>query len=219
MAEAVFRPCGGKNMEEKTFCCACRKEVAFTVEERDSVSSFRGGSTVFREKIGICSECGGLCHFMQLRDFNLKSLYDAYRAASGFISLEQTQAIAKMYSIGKRPLSLLLGWGDVTYTRFCEGHMPSNQYADILRRLYEDPVFYWEILEKNKALVSPSAYKKSRAAVEKLLKNESGTREQGGTVNKTVSLPVWLCERADQAGINISVILCDALKTHLQAAK
>lgn len=80
-------------------------------------------------------------------------------------------SIPKKYAIGKRPLSLLLGWGEQTFTRYCNGDMPSKQYSDILRRLYNEPTYYNELLQNNKdRMKSNSSYEKSNIAVLFLLK-------------------------------------------------
>jgi len=39
------------------------------------------------------------------------------------------------------------------------------------------------------------------------------------SIKKTLTLPMWLNERAEDANVNLSNILQDALKTHLQISK
>jgi len=64
--------------------------------------------------------------------------------------LEKILEIPQKYNIGKRPISLLLGWGEMTFTRYCDGDMPTKQYSDVLQRIYDDPAFYLSLLEENK---------------------------------------------------------------------
>ena len=40
--------------------------------------------------------------------------------------------ILRKYKIGKKPLSKLLGWGEVTITRYINGDIPSKLYSDEL---------------------------------------------------------------------------------------
>jgi len=88
---------------------------------------------------------------------------------NGIISLERISEIPVKYDIGKRPLSILLGWGELTFTRYCDGDMPTKQYADILQCVYDDPSYYLSLLENKKDVLKTIAYKKSRNAVGKLL--------------------------------------------------
>ena len=59
---------------------------------------------------------------------NLKNLYNEFRKQNNIISLEHILEIPKKYNIGKRSLSLLLGWGGQTFIRYCDGDMPTKQY-------------------------------------------------------------------------------------------
>ena len=125
---------------------------------------------MYSGKRAICPECGNEVYVADIEDENLKALYDIYRQNNGIISLEKILEIPEKYNIGKRPLSLLLGWGEMTFSRYCEGDIPTKQYSEILQRVYDDPVYYNELLEKNKGnLKSQQAYERSKRKVEELL--------------------------------------------------
>ena len=89
------------------------------------------------------------------------------------------RAIPERYSIGKRPLSLLLGWGELTYTRLLDGNSPSQQHAAELRRLLDDPAAYARLLETGRDRVTDMAYMRSFRAVDRIL------AEQGGAIRAT----------------------------------
>ena len=157
-------------MNKTVFCAECRKDVNFVTKETvfkrtliDNEYSFIGLET-------YCAECGNPIYVSEIEDNNLSLLYDAYRKANDIISLDEILSIPKKYAIGKRPLSLLLGWGEQTFTRYCNGDMPSKQYSDILRRLYNEPIYYNELLQNNKdRMKSNSSYEKSNIAVKNLI--------------------------------------------------
>ena len=81
------------------------------------------------------------------------------------ISVEELNELLIRYSIGKKPLAALLGWGATTVLRYADGVCPAGEYGTHLRKLYEEPLFYLEILEENKDRITPVAYKKSKNAV------------------------------------------------------
>jgi len=156
--------------ERMTFCEECRKDVAYTVTEVKLKNKLKEENYEYMGKMAICSECESEVYIPEIEDYNLKALYDAYRQRHGIISLEKILEIPRKYGIGKRPLSLLLGWGEITFSRYCEGDMPSKQYSDILQKIYDEPAFYRALLEKNKDnLKSLTAYEKSKHATETLL--------------------------------------------------
>ncbi len=157
---------------KKVFCEECRKDVSFVVSDKQIVGTIKGGTYAYAGKVAQCIDCESEIYVEEINDFNLKALYDKYRAENDIISLDKVLEICPKYGIGKRPLSLLLGWGEQTFSRYCDGDVPTKQYSDMLRKIYEDPNFYNQILEENKDnLKTEATYRKSKMAVEKLLSN------------------------------------------------
>lgn len=152
------------------FCPECRQDVKYSVREKTESADLKGEAYEFTSLTAYCEKCGGEIYVAELEDANLKVLYDAYRQRHDIISLEDIRAIPEKYNIGKRPLSLLLGWGEQTFSRYYDGDMPTKQYSELLRQIYADPTYYLSLLEKSKDnLKSDKAYEKSKAATEGLL--------------------------------------------------
>ena len=157
---------------EKVFCEECRNDVEFTVVNESMNGTVKGETYTYLGKVAHCTDCGSEVYVSDVNDYNLRVLYDMYREKHSIISLDSVLKIPEKYAIGKRPISLLLGWGELTFSRYCDGDVPTKQYSDILKKIYADPEYYCKILEENKGnLKTESAYKKSRKAVDKLLNN------------------------------------------------
>ncbi|NMC57263.1 MAG: DUF4065 domain-containing protein [Eubacteriaceae bacterium] len=156
-----------------TFCEKCRKIVGYKEEDKILKSELKGKSYQYQGKIALCEECGAEVYVAEIEDKNLKLLYDTYRKENYIIFLEKILEIPVKYAIGKRPLSNLLGWGEMTFSRYCEGDMPSKQYSDILQKIYDEPSFYLNILEENKKRITELTYKKSKEATELLLNEKN----------------------------------------------
>lgn len=152
------------------FCEECRNDVEYTITEVPMVGTIKGAEYHYTGKEARCVHCHTRIYVPEINDFNLKALYDVYRQKNGIVSLDVILAIPEKYAIGKRPLSLLLGWGEQTFSRYCDGDIPTRQYSEILARIYEDPIYYAELLEAGKAnLKSQTSYEKSRKAVDAIL--------------------------------------------------
>lgn len=152
------------------FCPECRQSVRYAVKESIDSAELKGEVYEFTAHTACCEKCGREIYVAELEDENLKALYDAYRQRNDLVSLEEIRAIPEKYNIGKRPLSLLLGWGEQTFSRYYDGDMPTKQYSEILRRICADPAYYLSILESSKdRLKSEKAYEKSKAVTESLL--------------------------------------------------
>ncbi len=171
---------------KKVFCEECRKDVNYVVSRISMIGKIKEKEYVYTGMEAKCADCGSFVFVPELNDGNLKALYDVYREKNGIISLETILAIPRKYDIGKRPLSILLGWGEQTFTRYCDGDMPTKQYSDILIRIYSDPAYYLEILEAGKEKLATHSYEKSKKAADTLLKSQMPAKSKIDTVIRYV---------------------------------
>ena len=179
-------------MTEKTFCEECRNDVEFTTASVPMTGTIKGKEYHYTGTEARCADCGNLVFVPEISDDNLRSLYNVFREENGIVSLDVICAIPEKYDIGKRPLSLLLGWGELTFSRYCDGDIPTRQYSDILQRIYNEPQFYSELLEANKTnLKSQRTYEKTRRAVDALL---SVGVPSNSKINTVIQYLLYQCE-------------------------
>ncbi len=137
-------------MSRIAFCMECRQDVNLSLRGKTDSAELKGEVYGFTSQNAYCNECGTEVCVPEIEDENLKALYDAYRQRHGIISLDDIRAIPEKYNIGKRRLSLLLGWGGQTFSRYYDGDMPAKQYSETLRRILADPAYYLSLLERKK---------------------------------------------------------------------
>ena len=179
-------------MTEKTFCEECRNDVEYTTVSVPMTGTIKGKEYHYTGTEARCADCGNLVFVPEISDDNLRSLYNVFREENGIVSLDVICAIPEKYDIGKRPLSLLLGWGELTFSRYCDGDIPTRQYSDILQRIYNEPQFYSELLEANKAnLKSQRTYEKTRRAVDALLSVDAPSNSK---INTVIQYLLYQCE-------------------------
>lgn len=85
------------------------------------------------------------------------------------ITVKQIKELLYKYNIGKRPLSLLLDFGEVTITRYLDGQTPNKRYSDKLLDLLNSPTEMKKALELGKNKIARIAYEKCYATTESLL--------------------------------------------------
>lgn len=159
--------------DKLTFCEYCREDVFYTEKDEYMSSDIKGETYNYYGKKAICNECNNEIFAHEINDYNLNQLYTKFRKENNIIQLEDILEIPKRYNIGKRPLSLLLGWGEQTFSRYCDGDMPTKQYSMILEKIFDDPVYYLSLLEENKnRLKSQSAYEKSKEATQLMIREK-----------------------------------------------
>ncbi|MCU4844551.1 DUF4065 domain-containing protein [Bacillus cereus] len=152
-------------------CEFCRDMVRYSTKGVSKVTVIRGKQYHYVGKEANCEECKSEIFVPNIHDYNLEQLDHAYRQQEQLVTISEIREVLEKYKIGKRPLSLLLGWGEVTLTRYVNGDIPTKQYSDILKRLGRDQSFMLDILERNKDLITQKAYRVSKEAIAKLQEN------------------------------------------------
>lgn len=88
------------------------------------------------------------------------------------IKVEEIKEILKKYNIGKKPLSLVLGWGEITIIRYLDGQVPTKFHSDILLKIKNDYLELSKYLEKNKQMITEVAYRKAKNKILELQQQE-----------------------------------------------
>lgn len=154
---------------KKTICVQCREYVEYEIEEVEQRTVIKKEEIIYKEKVAYCKECKEEVWVEELEEENVLAPINIYCEKIGLISPRQINALLKKYNIGKRPLAQLLGWGEITITRFLEGQLPSKEYSNKLLDLLNNPQKFRNVLKRNKNKITPVAYKKANAAVESCL--------------------------------------------------
>lgn len=158
--------------ENVDFCEVCLEDTHYIVKEEEKIDYARGKEIKYIKKQAYCKECNSPMYIPKINDENLDVLYSKIREVDELISIEDINKILDKYNIRKRPLSLLLGWGEVTITRYLDGDIPTKSYSDKLRLILNNTNEMSKILEKNRDRISAIAYEKCRKKIEELEKSE-----------------------------------------------
>lgn len=152
----------------RDFCIECRKETEYLLQKRDIVKTIRDKAYTFGITVAVCAECGGEMSLPGLIDQNIQEIDEQYRAAEGLVSIDDIEKLMKLYKIGKAPLSLALGFGEVTIPRYLEGQVPSREYSDIVRAALASPAYMKRKLTENRDKLTDAAYRKAMAAADSM---------------------------------------------------
>ncbi len=156
-------------MQEKgrrDFCIECRRETEYLLQKKEIVKNIRDKDHIFTITVAVCAECGGLMSIPGLIDQNIREIDEQFRAAEGIVSVNDIEKLMTIYKIGKAPLSLALGFGEVTITRYLEGQIPSQEYSNVIRSALTSPLYMKQKLTENREKLTDAAYKKAMAAAD-----------------------------------------------------
>lgn len=156
--------------ERIDFCTICRKETEYELKKRNIKKNIKDVEYMFNITIAICRECGEEMSIPGLIDRNIQEVDKQYRDYENIVSINDIENLMKIYKIGKAPLSLALGFGEVTITRYLSGQIPSKEYSDIIRMALSSPDFMQKRLNENKDKIVSAAYNKAMEAAVQLEK-------------------------------------------------
>ena len=152
----------------KDFCIECRKETEYRLRKRHISKIIRDKKYVFSITTAVCSECGEEMSIPGLIDRNVQEIDEQYRAYEGLVTKDDIENLMKIYNIGKAPLSLALGFGEITITRYLEGQVPSKEYSSIIKACLSSPANMKERLKANRGKLTDTAFKKAWTAAENI---------------------------------------------------
>ena len=146
----------------------CRKEIDYALKKTPITKTIREKEYHFMITTAHCKECGCEVGVKGILDYNAGEIDKQFRKAEGIVSLEEIEKLGKIYNLGKAPLSIALGFGEVTITRYLAGQIPSKEYSDTMRAALSDTKVMRELLESNRDKLADAAYKKAVSAIKEL---------------------------------------------------
>ncbi len=152
----------------KGFCEKCNNLVEYEVKEIDEIIEIKGKEYKYKRLVGYCKNCGEEISSNEINDENLERIDRVYRNEEKIITTEEINDILNKYKIGKKPLSKLLGWGEITLIRYLNGDVPSKVYSDQLYNILNNKEYMSKLIEENKELISERAYNNVKEAIKKL---------------------------------------------------
>lgn len=150
------------------FCVECRKENEYEIRKVRSKRCIKDKEYEFLITTAICKGCGEEINIPGLLDKNAKEIDDQYRRAENIISIDEIQKLMDIYNLGKAPLSMALGFGEITITRYLLGQIPSKEYSEIMRKALVSPDFMKKLLGENNSKIGDVAYRKAMKVIEEL---------------------------------------------------
>lgn len=147
------------------FCTECRAETACRIQYTSYRKCIRDKEYEFEITEAVCEKCGAQVNIPGIMDSNALAVDRQYRLTEGIVSIEDICNLMEVYGLGKAPMSLALGFGEITITRYLMGQMPSKEYSDIIRSALESPQFMLEKLNENRDKIGEAAYKKAIKAI------------------------------------------------------
>lgn len=142
-------------------CPLCDKEHEIEERKRMSHITMKGEIVEYEETYYLCKDSDeDENEFVlgKMNDANLMNARNAYRVKKGLLTSGEIVKIREQYGLSQSDLSNLLGWGEVTISRYESKAIQDEAYDNILRIIIDNPMKAYEFLKKNKAKFSGLKY-------------------------------------------------------------
>ncbi len=172
-------------MEEKVILCPmCKKHPAIIKIEK-ATTIIKDTSVEYDELVYFCSTLGEDdedAYFIppKVMDENMLRARNAYRQIKGLLTSDEIVEFRKKFNLSQVELARLLGWGDVTVSRYESKAIQDSTYDNELRMMMESPIMMLKMLEKNQSVFESDRYtaikdKISEFITDALIKRENLT--------------------------------------------
>lgn len=142
-------------------CPICNQTHKIEFRERVTQALLKDEVVEYKEKYYVCDlsdEEENEFTPAKIMDENLLRVRDAYRVKKNLLTSSQIASIRKYYNLTQSEYSNLLGWGDITVTRYESKSIQDETYDNIMKISKENPLFTLECLEKHKEKFSDEKY-------------------------------------------------------------
>ena len=164
----------------RLFCEHCQEERSYNVVPKTSVYRVKGHEVEASFDVAVCDVCGLELDHEELSDIALETIQENFINQVG-LNPEKIRAIRKIYKLGIRPFSKLIGIGAASVSRLESGSLPNSKQARIYLDLDNDSSRILAYFEANKGTLSARELKSTMLLLDswRTIKEADGIEEEG----------------------------------------
>ena len=145
-------------MKEKAFCSSCDKKQDFFIKQEELTRKVKDQTYTLTVKVAHCAICDEEVYVKEVSDQIQQLFFDAYRKDNDLLTVDEIVNIRKTIGLSQRDFSRLLGFGEITISRYELGSLPSKNNAYAIQKI-QDFKYLKEKYEQNYELISDEGRK------------------------------------------------------------
>ena len=134
---------------KKMYCPFCDKEHEIETVEKEAIVKIKGEEVKYIEQNYYCNLCDEKFCDGEMIDNNLLNAKDQYRKNHNLLTSNEIKSIREKYDLSQSALALILGWGEITITRYETKEIQNENYDVILRKISDDPYYLYDCFRLN----------------------------------------------------------------------
>ncbi|WP_044640820.1 type II TA system antitoxin MqsA family protein [Risungbinella massiliensis] len=132
----------------RLYCHDCNEEVEYELKTGSFPIEVRGKSITVEGTRAFCVNCESELFHPKFDMENQEKAFAQYRTLEGILSPEEIRMIRTGYNLNQREFSRLLGFGEITISRYERGSLPTPAQNHIIKES-ANPAKMRELLELN----------------------------------------------------------------------
>lgn len=133
------------------YCPICEKVHEVSMIERNNECIVKGEVIAYSEMLYHCDNCDLYFSDGEITDNNLLKARDEYRRQHNLLTSYEIKGIRDKYRLSQSDLALILGWGEITITRYETKEIQNENYDLILREINDNPYKLYDYYLLNKS--------------------------------------------------------------------
>ena len=161
-------------MIKKLYCSNCDDLVDAQSKKKDEEYEVRGEKFFIDADIFLCPKCKEELFDEETDSMNLEKVYNLYRQKYNLLTPIQIKELREKYGLSQRAISRVLGWGEITYSRYENGAIQDSVHNEVLH-LIKTPENMLEIYKKNRESLSLRTREMLEKKLNKLISDDAAT--------------------------------------------
>lgn len=200
-------------MNKFNYCANCDHDTEYEIKMMPINLTIKEIEIQFEGEVAFCTECGEEMNINELDKKLITTANDIYRQKAGLVTIDDIKNLLNKYELSKRDLSRLLGWGEITVTRYINtGITPNKEYSDRLKSL-ENPNSLLQLIKSNGHVLTDSTREALIAKVKTLL----GYNQESPEITYRIVADYFLSKIDPEAGTSITNLKLQKLVYYAQS--
>lgn len=152
-------------------CPVCGDVHSVEKRVRETQAIFKSEVINYEEVYFVCNQSDDENEFVpaKVMNSNLLKVRDAYRVTKGLLTSNEIFEIRSYYGLTQSEFAAMLGWGEVTVTRYESKTVQDETYDSVMRMVYENSLLALEFLDKHKEGFTDERYNEIRSNIKEKL--------------------------------------------------
>ncbi|MDD3802762.1 MAG: type II toxin-antitoxin system MqsA family antitoxin [bacterium] len=119
----------------KEYCFKCDDMMDAIVKKKKEAFKIKGEPIEILNEVLFCKKCNSEMSNEEYDSKSLERAFAEYRKRHNILSPKEIKSIREKYKISQKDFALILGFGEITITRYENGMIPDKPYSELIKMM------------------------------------------------------------------------------------